>query len=76
MPTIFVFSKFKVIIYPQDHNPPHVHILGAGCEAKINIENLDCYYCKGFSDKDIRRITKFISERIDDIWEAWNEYKD
>ena len=39
-----MFSKFKVIIYPHGHSPPHVHILGAGCDIKINIENPTAFY--------------------------------
>lgn len=33
MPTVFRFNGLRVVIYPNDHRPAHVHIKGAGGEA-------------------------------------------
>jgi len=35
MATIFRVRGLRVVIYANDHWPPHVHIVGAGCEAKV-----------------------------------------
>ena len=32
---------FKFIIYPNDHNPPHVHIIKAAAEAVIYLGSED-----------------------------------
>src|SRR5882724_11171835 len=41
MPEIRRFSSFKLLMFFQDENPPHVHIKGADFAAKIRISNGD-----------------------------------
>src|SRR5437868_3887052 len=33
MPTVHRFDGLRVVIYPNDHRPAHVHVIGAGGEA-------------------------------------------
>ncbi len=33
MPTALRIDGLRVVIYPNDHRPPHVHVRGAGIEA-------------------------------------------
>jgi len=33
MPTALRIDGLRVVIYPNDHRPPHVHVIGAGTEA-------------------------------------------
>lgn len=33
MPTVHRFDGLGVVIYPNDHRPAHVHVMGAGGEA-------------------------------------------
>lgn len=41
MPTVLLWPPFRVVVYPNDHQPPHVHmvhhgkelIVGLGCAA-------------------------------------------
>jgi hypothetical protein len=33
MPTVFRFGGLRVVIYPNDHRPAHVHVKGAAGEA-------------------------------------------
>lgn len=33
MPTVHRFDGLRVVVYPNDHRPAHVHVMGAGCEA-------------------------------------------
>jgi hypothetical protein len=33
MPTILRLGGLRVVIYPNDHRPAHVHVVGAGGEA-------------------------------------------
>jgi Domain of unknown function (DUF4160) len=35
MPTILRFQGLRVVIFLNDHWPPHVHVVGAAREAKI-----------------------------------------
>jgi hypothetical protein len=38
MPTIWKFAGSRVVIYPNDHRPAHVHVIGAGREAIFDLE--------------------------------------
>ena len=33
MPTVHRFDGLRVVVYPNDHRPAHVHVTGKGCEA-------------------------------------------
>src|SRR5437762_12280376 len=33
VPTVLRFDGLRVVIYPNDHRPAHVHVIGAGGEA-------------------------------------------
>ena len=35
MATVFRLGGLRVVIYSNDHFPPHVHVIGAAAEAKI-----------------------------------------
>jgi hypothetical protein len=35
MPTILRFRGLRVVIYANDHRPPHVHVIGPASEARI-----------------------------------------
>lgn len=37
MPTILRTGKLRIVIYLNDHSPPHVHVIGPESEAKIEL---------------------------------------
>ena len=37
MPTVLRLGGLRVVIYPNDHEPPHVHLVGPDCHAKIRL---------------------------------------
>ncbi len=39
MPEIVRFGSFKLLMFFQDENPPHVHIKGSDFAAKMRISN-------------------------------------
>ncbi len=38
MPTVLRFEGMRVVIYPNDHRPAHVHVIGASGEAVFNLQ--------------------------------------
>ena len=73
MPTILRTGNLRFIIYPNDHPPAHIHILGPDAECKIQIKDIKLISSKGFSLKDIKRISHYISENIELISSAWED---
>jgi hypothetical protein len=39
MPVIYRFSGYVIRMYFEDHNPPHVHVVGPDFEALVAIED-------------------------------------
>ncbi len=37
MPTVLRVDGFRIVIYPNDHLPPHVHAIHADGEARISL---------------------------------------
>ena len=77
MPTVFAFEGLRVMVYPNDHRPAHVHVMGRGCEALFNLncpagpvrvrENY------GFSRREIRHIAAVLVDRLVELCRAWEQ---
>jgi hypothetical protein len=60
MPTVDDIDGLRVVIYPNDHRPAHVHVIGNGCEAvfKLNCPEgppellRELRFCSGQAFKD------------------------
>jgi hypothetical protein len=64
-----------VAIYPNDHRPAHVHVIGKGCEAVFNLNYpagpVQLRENYGFSRQQIRRIQAELTEYKEDLGQAW-----
>ena len=65
MPTVHRVHGLRVVIYPNDHRPAHVHVKGAGGEA---VFVLNCpegppvlRQSYGFSLREVNRIAEALS---------------
>lgn len=78
MPTILRIDGLRVVIYPSDHRPPHVHVMGAGCEA---VFTLNCPNgpptmrgTRGFTTQDLNRIALALMAALDTLCDEWGTY--
>lgn len=77
MPTALRFKGLRVVIYPNDHRPAHIHVIGPDREAVFNLN------CPGgpvelrenyrFSRHEISRIETELNNRIKILCPAWEE---
>ena len=37
MPTLLIIKGWRAVIYPNDHRPPHVHIIGSTEHARFEL---------------------------------------
>jgi len=63
------------VIYPNDHRPAHVHVIGPGCEAVFNLhcpggpaELRENY---GFSRREIGHIERVLTSDLEALCAAW-----
>jgi hypothetical protein len=73
MATILKRDGFRVMIYPNDHDPPHVHVFKGGREAIIDIAPMGIRRNYRMSGRNLRRALEIIEENRDILIAAWDE---
>jgi hypothetical protein len=76
VPTVSRIGGLRVVIYPNDHRPAHVHVIGDG-------EAVFVLHCPdgppelregyGFNRSDVNRILAALAERLAILCEEWSE---
>jgi hypothetical protein len=77
MPTIVRFAGYRVVIYPNDHRPEHVHVIGKGVEAvfEVNCPNggIELRENCGATRRQVSQIRRQLKPFQDRICAAWKE---
>jgi hypothetical protein len=77
MPTVLSFDGLRAVIYPNDHRPAHVHVIGRGCEAvfRMNRRNgvAELRENYRFSKRELAHIEKVLIEHLEELCRAWEE---
>ena len=63
MPTIKRIGGLRVVIYPNDHRPAHVHVIGNGCEVVFKLHCPD-------GPAELRENFGFSAQDLGTIWAA------
>ena len=75
MPTVLRLDGLRVTIYPNDHRPAHVHVIGAGCEAVFDLHCPDgppeLRENYRFSRQEATRIAAILAEHLSALCQAW-----
>ena len=77
MPTLLRIGSFRVVIYPNDHRPAHVHVIGPEHEALFYLNcpqgpaDLREHY--GFSNREVIRIAAALTQHLAELCAAWKE---
>ena len=77
MPTILRIDGFLVMIMPNDHRPPHVHIFRAEGHLRIAIGDEEnrpkLMEAFGMSNKDIKKALDIVITHQTKLIEAWRK---
>ncbi len=77
MPTVLRFEGLRVVIYPNDHRPAHIHVIGRGCEAVFNLNcpagPVEVRENFGFSRPGITRIENVLMDHLAELCSAWED---
>ena len=80
MPTILRLDGLRVVIYPNDHRPAHVHVIGAGVEAVFELHCPDgpvtLRESYGFTARHLRRLIDDLNEMLSTLCDAWKKIHD
>lgn len=74
MPTVLRSDGLRIVIYPNDHPPAHVHVIGPGWVAVVNLQGPEVREAIGCSEPEARRALRLVSERQSALLEAWKRY--
>lgn len=75
MPTVLRLAGLRFVIYPGDHRPAHVHVIGRGGEVVFNLHcpkgppTLREAY--GLSRTDVSRIRMAVVDHLSNLCAAW-----
>ncbi len=76
MPTVLRFNGWRVVIYPNDHRPAHVHIIGPDREAVFSLNTPDgpvaLRESVRFRLAEIQRIEKVLNGHLNELQLAWD----
>ena len=76
MVTVLRTGGLRVVIYLQDHEPAHVHVIGDG-EAKINLigrrDQPELVWAVGMTGGDLRRAVRIVAEAREQLLAKWEE---
>lgn len=72
MPTIGRIGAFDVMIFRNDHDPPHFHVFGGEFSAKFAIADCVLLSCKGrIRRRDIRDVEARGQEHRSELYLNW-----
>jgi hypothetical protein len=74
MPEIRRFGSFKLLMFFQDENPPHVHIKGADFAAKMRLSNGELL-AGSAPGKVLREARCWIEEHRAELLAMWDEFQ-
>ena len=77
MPTLVNLDGYRIMIFTNDHEPPHVHVFKAECRA---IVLLNCptgpptlRESEGFNKRELNKIYRIVSSKIKLLCLKWEE---
>jgi len=74
MPEIKRFSGFRLLMFFQDENPPHVHIKGPDFAAKIRLSNGELI-AGDVPNRVLRETRRWLEEHRTELLQLWNEFQ-
>jgi len=72
MPTIKDFGGYKITLYGEDHNPPHVHVIGPDFQAKVRIADA-AVFAGSIPSRHRREALAWIAVNREKLMAKWKE---
>lgn len=77
VPTVMIIDGLRVVIYPNDHEPAHVHVIGDGNEARFALDGaggaVELIENYGFRSRTITTIKAALGARREELVRRWKE---
>jgi hypothetical protein len=77
MPTILRLGGLRVVVYPNDHRPAHVHVIGQGHEAvfelNLPVGTVALRENYGFSRSDLVMVKRKLTDNLEMLIAEWEK---
>ncbi len=78
MPTLFRLGSYRVMVFFNDHHPPHVHVMGPDGHAKFELgatpNDVALVESDGIRTATLRQIAAAIIDRRQECLENWEKH--
>jgi hypothetical protein len=75
MPTLLRWKGYRFFFYSADGwEPPHIHVVRDGREAKIWLRDIRLAANAGLSDRDLGDVLKVVRDKQAEFLEVWPEH--
>lgn len=74
MPTILRVDGLRVVVYPNDHPPAHVHAIGPGWVVVVDLVELEVREVIRCSPVEARRVLRLVGDHRAAFLDAWRRY--
>lgn len=75
MPTVLRLDGLRVVVYPNDHRPAHVHVVGRGGEAVFVLNcpagPVSLREIFGFAGQALRSMAMALNKALPQLCAAW-----
>lgn len=80
MPTILRWNGLRIVIYPNDHRPAHVHVIGPGVEAVYLLHcpggPSELRESFGFRIAELNDVASLLDGALGDLCAEWERLHD
>jgi len=74
VPTVLRIDGLRVVTYPNDHPPAHVHVIGRGWVVVVDLIGPEIREVIGCNEREARRVLRLVADRQMMLMEAWRRY--
>ena len=75
MPTVLRVGGLRFVVYPNDHPPAHVHVVGPGWVVVVNLRGLELREVVGpCAQREARRVLELAARHRTALLDAWERF--
>jgi hypothetical protein len=71
VPTVLREAGLRFVVYPNDHEPAHVHVIGPDWEAVVNLIDGRLREAIGSGEREARLAVRLVAKRRELLLDAW-----
>ena len=75
VPTVRRLDGLRVVVYPNDHRPAHVHEIGRGCEVVFNLNcpagPVELRENYGFPSRELGHVRVVLTANVEPLCREW-----